>query len=118
MILIMNIIGIALILVTIWFFLVKKKSADVEVTGKVTILVDGGYKPNAMSIKRGQPVTLNFFRKDESSCLEEVVIPEFGVRQHLSLNEITPVTITPQKTGEFDFSCGMNMFHGKIKVTE
>jgi len=118
MILIMNIIGIALILVTIWFFLVKKKSADVEVTGKVTILVDGGYKPNAMSIKRGQPVTLNFFRKDESSCLEEVVIPEFGVRQRLSLNEITPVTITGQKIGEFGFSCGMNMFHGKIKVTE
>ena len=118
MILTINVIGVALIIITIWFFLVKKKGVAIEVTGEVTILADGGYKPNVISVKKGQPVTLNFLRNDESSCLEEVVIPEFGVRQHLSLNEITPVTITPQKTGEFDFSCGMNMFHGKINVTE
>jgi len=37
------------------------------------------------------------------------------VRQTLSLNQTTEIRITPERTGEFDFSCGMNMFHGKLK---
>lgn len=113
-----NLIGIALIILTYWFFLTKKESEAIEVKDTVTIVVEGGYKPNIIKIKKGKSVSLKFYRKDESSCLEEVTIPDFGIRQYLKLNETTEIVIIPEKIGKYNFSCGMNMFHGKIVVTE
>ena len=80
------------------------------------ITVDGGYKPSHIRLKRGVATTLAFLRKDPSSCLEEVTIPDFKILQTLPLNQITEVVVTPQKTGVFDMHCGMNMYHGKIEV--
>ena len=108
--------GIAAILFVAWFFF-GKKVKEVAVEKQVQIVVEGGYSPEVITVKQGQPVTLNFLRKDPSSCLEEVVLPDFGVRQHLELNQTTPIEITPKRVGEYIFSCGMNMYHGKIKVT-
>jgi plastocyanin domain-containing protein len=109
--------GLSAIAFVAWFFF-GKKVTEVTVEKQVQIMVDGGYSPEVITVKRGQPVTLNFYRKDPSDCLEEVVLGDFGVRQHLSLNQITPIEITPNQVGEYTFSCGMNMYHGKIKVTE
>lgn len=113
-----NLLGILLIAFTYWFFFMKKESKAVEVKNEITITVEGGYKPDVISVKKGTPVTLKFYRKDESSCLEEVVIPDFNIKEHLSLNETTEIRIKPTEVGEFEISCGMNMFHGKIKVEE
>lgn len=116
MTLLVNILGIGLIALTYWFFLMKKESKAVEVKDEITITVEGGYRPDVIKVKKGVPVTLKFYRKDESSCLEEVVIPDFNIRQHLPLNKITKIIITPNQVGEHEIACGMNMFHGKIKV--
>lgn len=102
---------------TYWFFLMKKDAAAVQANEEIDILVEGGYKPEVISVSKDKTIKLNFLRKDESSCLEEVVMPDFKVRKTLPLNEKTTIEITPQKTGEFQFSCGMGMFHGKIIVT-
>ena len=109
--------GLSAILFVAWFFF-GKKTLEVAVEQQAQIVVDGGYSPEVIVVKRGQPVTLNFLRKDPSDCLEEVVLPDFGVRRHLALNETTSIEIRPDQAGEFTFSCGMNMFHGKIKVSE
>jgi len=109
-----NVIGISLIALTYWFFFMKKENKAVKVGTEVVITVEGGYKPDVIKLKKDTPVVLKFYRKDESSCLEEVVIPEFSIRQHLTLNKTTEVQIDPKNTGEFQISCGMNMFHGKI----
>ncbi|MEX2012838.1 MAG: cupredoxin domain-containing protein, partial [Candidatus Levyibacteriota bacterium] len=69
-----------------------------------------------ISIPRGKTTKVNFLRKDSSGCLEEVVLSGFKIRKYLPLNQKVTVEITPQKTGEFPFSCGMNMFHGKVIV--
>lgn len=116
--LVINIAVILLIALTYWFFFRKNESNAVSVSEEVKILVAGGYAPDVLKIKAGKPVTLNFERKDESSCLEEVVIPELGIRQHLTLNEVTSVVVNPEKPGIYPFSCGMGMFHGKIIVEE
>ncbi|MBI2620740.1 cupredoxin domain-containing protein [candidate division WWE3 bacterium] len=116
--LIVNIIGAALIVLVLWFFLMKHEDKGVVADGAVEILVEGGYKPSAITVKRGNEIALKFHRKDKSSCLEEIVIPDFGVRQYLELGKTTEVKITPTKTGFFGFSCGMGMFHGKIKVID
>lgn len=101
---------------TYWFFFMKKDSA-VSVTDSVEIVVEGGYSPSTISIVKGKTTKLHFFRKDASSCLEEIVIPDFKIKKYLPLNKTTTIEIKPETAGEFSMSCGMNMFHGKIIVS-
>jgi plastocyanin domain-containing protein len=99
----------------------KPKSEQAEITDgiqEVTITVDAGYIPSLVTVKRGQPVRLQFDRRDPSSCLEKVLFPDFHVAQDLVLNQTTSVEFTPQTVGMFQFSCGMGMFHGAIAVED
>ncbi len=105
-------LGMAL---TYWFFLMKKEEV-VSVTDTVDIIVKGGYSPNTISVAKGKTTTLNFTRIDSSSCLEDIVIPDFKIRKYLPMNKEVSISITSQKEGEYEISCGMNMFHGKIIV--
>lgn len=108
--------GVIGIIFTYWFFL-KRGEKEVKVLGEVDILVKGGYEPEVISIPSGKTTKINFLRKDPSTCLEEVIIPEFKVRKFLPLNEKVTIEVTPKGPGEFGFECGMGMFHGKLKVT-
>ena len=112
LVLIFSILGIVF---TYWFFLMKKEK-EVAVSDSVDITVEGGYNPEVISIPYGKTTKLNFIRKDANSCLEEVVLGDFKIRKYLPLNQKITIEITPQKKGEFGYSCGMNMFHGKIIV--
>jgi plastocyanin domain-containing protein len=98
-----------------WFFLMKEDK-PVQVTDSIDILVDGGYSPSTIVVKKGQRIKLNFLRKDPSSCLEEVVLGEFKTRKYLPLHKRVTIEIKPQEEGEFPFACGMNMYHGKIII--
>lgn len=110
---IFSLIGIAF---TYWFFLMRNEKEAAVASDSVDIIVEGGYTPEVISVPKGKTTKLNFLRKDPSSCLEEVVLGDFKVRKYLPLNQKVTIEITPQKEGEYIFSCGMNMFHGKIKV--
>lgn len=112
---IVTIVGLLGVLFTYWFFL-KKKNKEVAVSDSVDIVVNGGYSPNVISIPKGKTTKINFLRKDPSSCLEEVVLGDFKIRKYLPLNQKVSIAITPEQSGEFNFACGMNMFHGKIIV--
>ncbi len=112
---IVTIVGFLGIVFTYWFFLMKKDDI-VEVKNSVDITVEGGYSPSSIQIPKGRTTQINFIRKDPSSCLEEVILSDFKIRKYLPLNKKVGIQVTPQKTGKFDFSCGMNMFHGKIIV--
>jgi plastocyanin domain-containing protein len=109
--------GIFISIFIYWFFLGKKDSTTIA-GSEIKIIVDGGYSPSVIQIKLNSATNLNFFRKDPSSCLEEIVLPDFGKKAYLPLNQTTTIQITPQKVGEFEISCGMNMFHGKIIVKD
>lgn len=104
------------IVITYWFFLMKKDEV-VTVEDSIEILVDGGYSPSTISVTKDKTTKISFFRKDPSTCLEEVVLADFKIRKFLPLNQKTIIEITPKQVGEFNFSCGMGMFHGKILVT-
>lgn len=111
-----SILSIAGILFTYWFFL-KRDQKEVSLIGdSIDITVEGGYKPSTIAVSAGKTTKLNFLRKDQSSCLEEVVLGDFKIRKFLPLNRKVTLEITPQKKGEYQFSCGMNMFHGKLIV--
>lgn len=109
--------GLLGILFTYWFFLMKKEKV-VKAHDSIDIVVEGGYSPDVISIPKGKTTKLNFLRKDPSSCLEEVVLGDFKIRKQLPLNQKITIELTPQQTGEFKYSCGMNMYHGKIIVIE
>ena len=120
---IVTVVGLMSIGFTYWFFLMKKDKAIVVLDSvdsasslQVDIIVEGGYSPNVISIPKGKTTKINFIRKDSNSCLEEVVLSDFHIKKHLPLNQKVTVQITPQKSGEFGYACGMNMYHGKIIV--
>lgn len=112
---IVTILGLAGMAFTYWFFLMREEE-EVMVSDSIDIIVDGGYSPEVISVSQGKVTKLNFIRKDPSSCLEEVVLGDFKVRKFLPLNQRVTIELKPEKKGEYDYACGMNMFHGKIKV--
>jgi plastocyanin domain-containing protein len=112
--------GLGLIGLELWWFLLSKPksrqaSAQSEIQ-EVTITVDGGYEPSRIVVQAGQPVRLNFYRKDPSSCLEAIRLPDFHIAQELPLDRITAIEFTPSKPGKYEFTCGMNMFRGVVEA--
>ncbi len=112
--------GLGLIGLELWWFLLSKpKSRQATVQGgiqEVTVTVDGGYEPSQIVVQAGQPVRLNFERKDASSCLEEVRFSDFHIARELPLNQTAAIEFTPDKPGKYEFTCGMNMFRGMVEV--
>lgn len=107
--------GVISILFVYWFFFMKKEQV-VEADDSIDILVEGGYKPSTISVPFGKTTKINFLRKDSNSCLNEVILADFKIKRDLPMNEKVTVEVTPDKKGNFDFSCGMGMFHGKLIV--
>ena len=112
--------GLGLVGVELWWFLMSKNRAATAKASQgvqeVEITVDGGYEPSHVVVEAGQPVQLNFLRRDRSSCLEKVILPDFGIAQDLTLDQVTTIELTPQKAGRYQFTCGMNMFRGVLEV--
>jgi len=81
------------------------------------IIVDReGYQPSAIKLRRGVPARLTFIRKAAEGCGTEVLIPAYKIDRPLPLNTPVVVEITPNRSGRFKFTCGMNMFRGAIMV--
>jgi len=101
-----------------WYFLFAGRGAVVvaPANGKqhVDILVRGGYTPATIRVAAGREVELTFDRQETSSCSEEVVFPDFGIRKFLPANEKTTLAFTPPKPGTYEFTCGMSMLHGRV----
>lgn len=112
---IVTILGIVTIVFTYWFFFGRKDEA-VEVKDKIDIKVSGGYSPSIIILKKRKQTILSFLRTDANPCLEDVVLSDFKIKKRLPLNQRVDIAVTPERKGEYDISCGMNMFHGKIIV--
>ncbi len=105
-----------------WYFLFASRSVGIATatgaTQEVTIAVRGGYDPGVVRLKRGVPARFLFDRQESSSCSEEIVIPELGIRKFLPAFAKTPVEFTPSAAGSFEITCGMSMLHGKVVVED
>ncbi len=115
--------GLAAIAWVNWYFFLSHGPAAQAAAGaggvqEVIISVLGGYSPSQVRVKKGTPVRLVFDRQETSSCSEEIVIPEFGIRRFLPAFQKTAVEIRPERAGTYDFACGMSMLHGKLIVEE
>lgn len=94
------------------------KTANIpEGATKVTVSASG-YEPSQVSVKKGQPVKLAFYRADSNNCGGEVVFSKQNITKKLPVGETVLVEFTPTEAGEIAFACGMNMFRGKVVVSE
>jgi plastocyanin domain-containing protein len=110
---------IAIVFVLWYFFGEHKKAVATRGAGgaqEIGITVKGGYSPDVIVVKKDSPVKLNFYRDETSSCSEQVIFGDFGIVRNLPAFKTTPVEFTPDKVGEFTFTCGMNMLRGKLIV--
>ena len=104
-----------------YFFLAERGATHATVASRgasgaqeVVVTVRGGYSPAAIRVAARQPVRLVFDRQESSSCSEEIVFPDFGVRRFLPENERTVIELTPPAAGSYEFTCGMGMLHGRL----
>lgn len=107
------------ILVVWYFFLSEKEGVQVAASSGVqeaNIVVKGGYTPDVLVVKAGQPVRLNFTRQETASCSEMVLFPDFNKSAKLPTGQTVTIEFTPDKPGEYDFQCQMGMLHGKLIV--
>ncbi len=83
---------------------------------EVDINVQGGYSPSVVEVQHGRPVRLNFYRDEENSCSEEILLPDFNVRRSLPAFQTTTIELPLPVAGRFDFTCGMGMLRGTLVV--
>src|ERR671910_3258486 len=111
--------GIALIAALAYFFFGPKQARRTEVRSglqEVEITVKGGYSPSLIRVQQGVPLRLVFDRQERGECTSEVVFPDFRLRRSLPAFARTTIDLTPERSGEFGFACGMNMVHGTLLV--
>jgi cytochrome c oxidase subunit II len=79
------------------------------------------FDPATITVVRGIPVRIEATATDHDHGIE---IKEFGVKQKLEKGKPTAIEFTPDKVGEFTFTCsvfcglGHHGMKGKLVVTE
>src|SRR5215213_2332199 len=76
----------------------------------------GGYEPRVLKLKRGLPARITFYRADQNNCADEVLIRDFNIRKSLPAGEAVTIEFTPEREGEYGFTCGMSMLRGTLVV--
>jgi plastocyanin domain-containing protein len=113
--------AVALIGLVLWYFFGPRERASAQITQsgvqQVGITIKGGYSPDVIVVKQGVPVRLDFYRDETTSCSDKVIFGDFGIARDLPAFRTTSVEFTPDKAGEFVFTCGMNMLRGKLIVS-
>ncbi|OGO65138.1 MAG: copper-transporting ATPase [Chloroflexi bacterium RBG_19FT_COMBO_47_9] len=113
--------GIALSIFIVWFFWFAPKGATKATTvsggaQEVAVTVKGGYTPDVIVVKAGQPVRLRFTRQESATCSERVLFPDFNQNALLPEGQEVTLEFTAEKPGEYGFQCQMGMFRGKLIV--
>ena len=126
--------GVAAIAWVNWYFFFAERSAvtvaapampnasalgaAASAVPEVHIRVRGGYDPGTIRVPAGRPVRLVFEREDTSSCSEEIVLPDFGIRRFLPTGKKVAIEVTPPDARRYEFHCGMGMLHGALIAEE
>ena len=112
--------GAALIGFILWFFLGPRKTTQARRTAvggqEVEVEVRGAYSPDRVEVEQGRPVRLTFTRREANACTAQVVFPDFGIVKDLPVGRAVPVDLRPDRPGEYEFHCGMNMVRGRLVV--
>jgi cobalt-zinc-cadmium efflux system membrane fusion protein len=88
---------------------------DAVQTARVTV-GEQGYEPSRVNLRASVPARLTFVRTTDKTCGTAVTIPSLGIRRELPLNQPVEIQFTPDRSGNVEFVCGVNMLRGTIVV--
>jgi len=84
---------------------------------EITInILDTGYTPTEVKIKKGIPVKVTLKTDNTLGCARAFVVPSLNIQKTLSKNGEDSFEFTPEKTGNIAFSCSMGMYGGQFVV--
>lgn len=116
---VVNLAGLVLIAAIVWWFWLWKPRAQSLSSGVIEIEVANGvYTPAVIDVKRGEPITLRFQRRDATPCAEQVVFHGLDISETLPLNRAHNIVLKPDVAGEYRFTCQMQMYQGLLRVRE
>lgn len=114
---IINLLGLLLIALIVWWFWIYKSKEVTTGDSTVTVIVENGtYQPSRIRLPAGQATTLHFLRKDASPCAERVVFSTLDISEELPLNKLKDIQLPPLNSGDYAFTCQMQMYRGVLIV--
>jgi len=82
----------------------------------VHIRVKGGFEPDTIVHRVGEPLQLVFRREETASCSERVVFPELGRSATLPPFQDVSLELWPRSPGEYTFTCQLGVLRGRLVV--
>ena len=81
--LLISIVCLLLVAFIAWWFFAEHEKVSGHARQKsgyqeIEVEVMGGYSPETIVLKKNVPARIIFNRKDPSSCLDQVIFPDFG----------------------------------------
>ncbi len=74
------------------------------------------YEPQVIHAEQGKPLTITGDLKRLTGCFRSFQIKELGVTKYFTEGD-TNLEFTPEKKGQFGFSCSMGMGSGLLVIT-
>lgn len=115
---IVNVLGLVAAVLIVWWFWLSRNLPETRAQDKaIDVIVDGGvYEPAVIRTTAGKPLVLRFIRRDKSPCAEKVIFSGLDVSADLEVGVPHELKLTPEKPGEYEFTCQMAMYRGKLIV--
>jgi plastocyanin domain-containing protein len=66
--------------------------------------------------RKGEKLRLVVTRRTDRTCATEIVVKDHGINQPLPLGKAVTVELTPARSGEIRFACGMDHVSGIVFV--
>lgn len=82
----------------------------------VEVVVDQGYRPQAIVARAGVPLRMVFRRSDDDACMDRIVFSSPHLERRLARGTTTTIVLPAQPAGEIRFTCGMGRYHGVIEL--
>lgn len=113
---IVNIVGLLLMaLIIYWFWLSQPRAKKAKKHIKITV-ANGVYDPSVIEVPAEQALTLEFFRDDKAPCAQSVRFDDLNIQAELPWQKSYALTLPPLKAGTYTFTCQMGMYRGKLVV--
>ena len=91
--------------------------ATVASNQRVAITAKAGtFEPAEVHLVQGVPAVLEFTRLVDGGCMNAVRMPWMEEVVDLPMNEKVEIAVDTSMTGEFSYSCWMNMVFGKVVI--
>ena len=97
--------------------LVKRVRRGSPAPPMVRVRVRGGFVPDTIVARAGEPLRLVFHREETASCSELVTFPDVGLTVMLPVREDVVVDLLLERPGQYEFTCQLGLLRGRILVT-